>query len=631
MVGLFLNTLPVRVHVFPEQPFLVWLKGLQAQDIAVREHEHTPLVNIQGWSDVPQGVPLFDSILIFENSLLDFDWLTQGGSWTKREARLLEQTNFPLTLVAYSGPELGLKISYERRRFNTDTITRMIGHIQSVLEAIVVDPEQPLAALPLLTDAERHQLLVGWNDSATDYPKDSCVHKLFEAQVDRTPDAVAVVFEEEQVTYGELNRKANQVAHHLRTLGVGPDVLVGICMERSLEMIVGLLGILKAGGAYVPLDPMYPRERLAFMLVDARVSVLLTQERLLDVLPEHGAAVVCLDTSWEAIAREHKENLQSIAAGENLAYTIYTSGSTGKPKGVQITHRALVNFLYSMRQQPGLTERDVLLAVTTLSFDIAGLELYLPLIMGAKVVIITHEVAADGKQLIERLANSGATVMQATPATWRLLLEAGWQGSSQLRILCGGEALSRELADRLLTRSASVWNLYGPTETTIWSTVYKVKPAEASVPIGRPIANTQIYLLDSHLEPVPIGVPGELYIGGTGLARGYLHRPELTAEKFLPDPFSYEEGARLYRTGDLARYMSDGNIEYLGRLDNQVKIRGFRIELGEVEAVLGRHPGVRQSVVISREDRPGDKHLVAYVVPDQERVAEFHAEAPAER
>jgi amino acid adenylation domain-containing protein len=384
-------------------------------------------------------------------------------------------------------------------------------------------------------------------------------------------------------------------------------------------MVVGLLGILKAGGPYVPLDPAYPQERLSFMLSDSQAKVLLTQQRLLERLPEHQAYVICLDTDWETINQQSKENPVSSTTSRDLAYVIYTSGSTGKPKGVQILHGAVVNFLKSMEREPGLTKSDVLLAITTLSFDIAALELYLPLIVGALLVLVSREVATDGKQLMEQLRASGATVMQATPATWHMLLVAGWQGSSQLKILCGGEALPRDLAEQLLEKGASLWNLYGPTETTIWSTVFKVessKLSNASVPSGCPIANTQIYLLDSQGQPVPVGIPGELHIGGTGLARGYLNRPELTAQKFILNPFKREKSnsERLYKTGDLARYLPDGTIEYLGRSDYQVKIRGFRIELGEIETVLSQHPAVQQAVVIAREDEPGNKRLVAYLV-----------------
>ena len=385
-------------------------------------------------------------------------------------------------------------------------------------------------------------------------------------------------------------------------------------------MVVGLLGILKAGGAYVPLDPAYPAERIAFMLEDAQAPVLvtqLTQQTLTGQLANHGTSIVYLDADEAVLTQQSERNVVTTASPDNLAYVIYTSGSTGRPKGVQIPHRAVVNFLLSMRRQPGLASDDTWLAVTTLSFDIAALELFLPLVVGARVVIASSAVTTSGTALAEALSSSKTTVMQATPVTWHLLLGAGWQGEPTLKVLCGGEALPPELARQLLPRAASLWNLYGPTETTIWSTACRVEPGDDAVTIGRPIANTHIYILDARLNPTPVGVPGELYIGGDGLARGYLNRPELTAERFIPHPFSSEPGARLYKTGDLARYRPDGTIEHLGRLDFQVKMRGFRIELGEIESVLGQHPAVGQAVVMARQDTPGDTRLVAYVVNRQ--------------
>jgi len=465
-------------------------------------------------------------------------------------------------------------------------------------------------------------LLVNSNNTQTDDPN-QCIHQLVESQVKRTPDSIAISLENISLTYRELNNRANQLACYLQTLGVEADALVGICVERSLDMVIGLLGILKAGGAYVPLDPNYPQERLAFMMEDSQCKVLLSNSKQLTRLPDYQAKVVCLDNDWETIAQYSKENLESGVTPDNLAYTIYTSGSTGKPKGVQIIHQALVNFLTSMSQAPGLTQEDVLLAVTTISFDIAGLELYLPMIVGARVVLVTREVVSDAPQLIKVLEQSDATVMQATPATWRMLLAAGWQGDSTLKILCGGEAMSRELANQLLARSGSVWNMYGPTETTIWSAVYQVESGDTAVPIGQPIANTKIHLVDpeqrqkdNQLKLVPVGEPGELLIGGVGLARGYLNQLELTEEKFIPDPFSNEPGARLYRTGDLARYLPDGTIECLGRIDHQVKIRGFRIELGEIESALYQHPGIQETVVTAVEEDLGEKRLVAYLLTD---------------
>jgi amino acid adenylation domain-containing protein len=500
--------------------------------------------------------------------------------------------------------------------FEADTMVRLVGHFQTILESILVNPEQRLSALPLLTQNERQQLRA-WNPTETDYPNDVHLHELFEAQVQATPDAIAVSYEETSWTYYELNRRANQLAHYLRRHGIGPEVLVAICVERSLDMLVGLLGILKAGGAYVPLDPAYPQDRLAFMLTDAQVPVLVTQASLVTRLPQHQTQVVCLDTDWDTIQQESEDNPPSLGTAQDLAYVIYTSGSTGKPKGVQISHQSLVNLLVSMQHQPGLTSQDALLAVTSLSFDIAALELFLPLLVGARLIVASQDVATDGIQLAATLNTSGATLMQATPSTWRMVLEAGWTGNSQLRMLCGGEALPPALATQLLAKGQELWNVYGPTETTIWSTLCKVEAGDAQVSIGHPLANTEVYILDQSLQPVPIGVPGELYIGGDGLARGYLHRLELTAEKFIRHPFSPVPEARLYKTGDLVRYLPDGSIEFLGRLDHQVKLRGHRIELGEIESVLGIHPLVQESVVIVTENTSSDPRLVAYIIAKQ--------------
>jgi amino acid adenylation domain-containing protein len=422
------------------------------------------------------------------------------------------------------------------------------------------------------------------------------------------------------LTYRQLNVRANRLARHLRALGVGPEVLVGICVERSPEMVVGLLAILKAGGVYVPLDPGFPPERLEYMLEDSATPVVLSQQHLLEGLPTLRARPVCIDRVENLPDAAGEEDLPCETGPANLAYVIYTSGSTGKPKGVQITHGSVVNFLHSLRQEPGMTSRDVVPAVTTLSFDIAVLELFLPLIVGARVEIVSRRTASDGEALAALMARSSATVVQATPTTWRLLLNAGWRNGNGVTILCGGEALSRPLADHLLATGAELWNVYGPTETTVWSTVHRVRSTDGPVPIGHPIANTRVYLLGPDLRPVVAGETGELVIGGDGLARGYRNRPGLTADKFIPDPFSAEPGRRLYRTGDLARFLPDGTLECLGRMDHQVKIRGYRIELGEIEAALAQHPSVREAVVVAREESPGDKRLIAYLVPGNDQI-----------
>ncbi len=622
MVGLFLSTVPIRVHVAPTQSVMAFLRQFQQQHVAVSPYAYSSLVQIQGWSDVPRRMALFDSVMVFENYPEDA-LRGAGGRFAISREWSWQRTNYPLTVVVVSGQELHLSMAFEPTYFETDDIKRMLQHLRAILAGMVRAPESCLGAVPLLTEAAWQEQVVVWNATAAPYPREHTVHTLVETQAARRPDAAAITYAGRWLTYAELNRRANGVAWSLQTLGVGPDVRVGLCVERSLEMVVGLLGILKAGGAYVPLDPMYPKARLAFMLEDARVSVLVTQERLRHGLPEHGAHVVCLDPESETAAPACEINPVRPVTAPNLAYVIYTSGSTGQPKGVQIPHQAVVNFLHTMRHQPGLTHEDTLLAVTSLSFDIAVLELILPLMVGARVVLAGPDVAADGAQLAESLETSGATVMQATPATWRLLLASGWQGRTPLRIFCGGEALTRDLADALRARGSSVWNLYGPTETTVWSTAAKVEAVPEAVSIGRPIANTQLYLLDAALQPVSVGLPGDVYLGGDGLARGYLNRPALTAERFIPNPFSETPGARLHTVGDVAHYRPDGALAFLGRRDQQVKLRGFRVELGEIEAVLGQHAGVQEAVVLVREDRPGDARLVAYIIPQQEAAPAF--------
>jgi amino acid adenylation domain-containing protein len=480
----------------------------------------------------------------------------------------------------------------------------------------MLNETQPEKASTFSEAAEASSLLPEWNRTAADFPRDRCIHQLLEDQCKRTPDAIAVQFENQSLTFAELHARANQLAHALRRRGVKPEVLVGVCIERSLDMVVALLAILKAGGAYVPLDPAYPADRIKYVLDDARVKVLLTQNSLFKFLPHTSAEALCID-HWKPFAGESTNAVSSAVTSSNLAYVIYTSGSTGKPKGVQLEHRSVVNFLCSMQKEPGLNCSDTLLAVTTLSFDIAGLEIYLPLLTGARLVIANRASTYDGQLLAQLLAKSKASVMQATPATWRLLFESGWKGDRQLKVLVGGEALSADLARELASKCGPVYNMYGPTETTIWSSVYRVHGHdEKLVPIGKPIANTTFHILDSERRPVPVGFEGELYIGGEGLARGYFERPELTRDKFVLDAFSSRPDARMYRTGDLARFRRNGDVEFLGRIDHQVKIRGFRIELGEIEAVLEQLPAVRQAVVVAREDSPGDKRLVAYVVPE---------------
>jgi amino acid adenylation domain-containing protein len=449
-----------------------------------------------------------------------------------------------------------------------------------------------------------------------------CLPQLFEAQVERTPHALAVEFEDQRLTYRELNCRANQLAHYLRARGVGPEVLVGICILRSLDMVVGLLGILKAGGAYVPLETSYPRERLAFMIEDTQAPVLLTQEPLRNSLPDGCGHIICLDSDWPAIAQSSDENLVSGISPDNLAYVIYTSGSTGKPKGAMIEHQAISNHMLWMGAKFPLSAQDSVLQKTPFSFDASVWEFYAPLLAGARLVMARPGGHADPAYLASVVTEKQVTTLQLVPSLLALLVQQPGLTACRClrRVFCGGEALSADLARKLYQRLPGVElvNLYGPTECTIDATFWTVAPGvQTSVPIGRPIANMQAYVLDEDLHPVPSGVAGELHLGGIGLGRGYLRRPEQTAAKFIPNPFSDQPGARLYKTGDLVRSLPDGALEYLGRLDHQVKIRGYRIELGEIEAVLTQYPGVRQALVVAREDAPGDKRLVAYLVADR--------------
>ena len=621
MVGLFINTLPLRARLNDDETVVAWLEQLQAQQVEMRQYEYSALVDVRRWSGVHASQQLFESIVVFENYPTEPQDPSVSSSHTVEQFRFSETTNYPLTLTAAPGPQLLLRVNYDGRRFDAAVIERLLSHFAAGLASIARTPAQKLSDIAFLTAAERDRI-AGWNGAASrPFDLDVCVHQQFEAQAERTPDAVAVRYDDRALTYAELNARANEMAARLRANGVGLESRVGLYLGRSPELLVAVLGVLKTGGTYVPLDPSYPRDRIAYMVEDAGVAAIVTERALLGDLPRpepgagpsHAAAVVCVDDPHPAGAHENPH--VRLGPG-NAAYMIYTSGSTGRPKGVQVPHGALVNFLSSMRERPGLSASDRLLAVTTLSFDIAGLELFLPLTTGAEIILAGREVAADGPRLAALAASSNATVMQATPATWRLLLEAGWT-PGPMKMLCGGEALPRDLAARLTQNGATLWNLYGPTETTIWSTAQEVTVAGGVESIGRPIANTQIHILDPRLKPVAAGFAGELFIGGSGVARGYWNRPELTAERFVPDPFSRVPGARMYRTGDGARYLPDGSLEYLGRLDHQVKVRGFRIELGEIEAVLAECAGVRQAVALVREDVPGDPRIVAYVENDQ--------------
>ncbi|WKZ47158.1 MAG: amino acid adenylation domain-containing protein [Anaerolineales bacterium] len=646
LVGYFINPIALKADFSGNPSFSELLQRVKQTALGAFEHQDYPpallakRLGIQRDSSRP---PLFETMFILQKAhesdvqalspfALGLDGARMEASGLVLESIALggEPAQFDMTMMmAELNNGLAAALQYNVDLFDAETIQRMLKHFDALLHEIAADPTKPVSTYSLLDDLEQQKILVEWNQTQADYPREAGVHELFEAQAKKTPDAVAVQYDHRpegldgetqrrdenlrDVTYKELNKRADDVAKVLVANGVKPNTLVGLFVSRSVEMLVGLLGVLKAGGAYLPLDPSFPSERLAFMLEDSNASIILTLTSLLSQIPENKAEVICLDALDEAKGKRGKK---AKASADDLAYIIYTSGSTGKPKGVQIHHRAVVNFLCSMQKDLGINAFDSLLAVTTLSFDIAVLELLLPLTVGAKVVIASSEVVADGALLAQSLTDSQITFMQATPASWRLLLEVGWTGKPDLKILCGGEALTNDLAEKLLQRGAQLWNVYGPTETTIWSTIYKVDSIQAgisnTVPIGKPIANTQIYILDSNLQPAPIGVIGDLYIGGDGVSRGYLNRPELTSERFIINPF--DDSTTIYKTGDLARYLADGNIEFFGRSDQQVKVRGYRIETGEIEVALMGHPSVKQAVVVAWKERSSDAALVAYVV-----------------
>ncbi|MCC5615367.1 amino acid adenylation domain-containing protein [Nostoc sp. CHAB 5836] len=623
MVGLFINTLPLRISIPKSESILPWLQQLQQKQAELQEYSYSTLAEVQKMSDVPPGVPLFESLVVFENYPMDSLSEEPGQLLPVSKVENFEETNYPLTVAAIPKKDFLIKFNYDTNRFATDTIVRMAGHLQTLLEAIAANPQQQVGQLSLLTKVEQHQLLVEWNDTQVDYPQDKCIHQLFEEQVKLHPEAVAVIFEGQQLTYQQLNERANQLAHYLQEKGVEREVLVGIFVERSLEMIVGVLGILKAGGAYLPLDPSYPADRLVYMLSDAAVSILLTQQSLVDSLPENQAQVLCLDSDWQIIAQYSQQNPVSQVTSENLAYVIYTSGSTGQPKGVMNIHQGICNNLLQTIDASPLTISDAdseqnqrILQIAPFNFDASVLEILLPLTSGTTLVVAKPEGHKDIAYLINLIDQHKITQIFFVPSMLRVFLQQiNLENCRCLkRVFCGAEALSYDLSQRFFERlNCELHNLYGPTEASIDTTLWRCTPQSnyQVIPIGRPIANTQIYILDSELQPLPIGIPGELHIGGVPLARGYLNQPELTAKKFIDNPFG---NGKLYKTGDLARYLPDGNIEYLGRIDNQVKLRGLRIELGEVESTLDTHPQVVQTVVILREDTAENQRLVAYVV-----------------
>jgi len=618
MVGLFINTLPLRIRIAPDCAVLEGLQAILEQNQDMRAYEFAPLTQIQGWSEVPRGTALFESLLVFENYPID-QALTENFAGLAIDAvNVVDQTNYPLTLSAYPGTKLRLEISYAAGRFEAETVKRMLLHLQDLLDAFVEQPQTRLSELSLLSVAERQQILLDWNATAVDYPQGRFIHQLFEAQAEKKPDALAIVFERQTLSYAELNGRANRLAHYLRGKGVGPDVLVGICVERSLEMVIGLLGILKAGGAYVPLDPGYPQDRLDFMVHDVGAPIVLSQASCKAKLAASTAAVLCLDSEWDLVAGADDKNPDILLMPENLAYCIYTSGSTGQPKGAGVPHQGIFNRLQWMQEAYSLNPTDRVLQKTPYSFDVSVWEFFWPLMTGAQLIVAEPDVHQDPVALIDIIKRRQITTLHFVPSMlYAFIGTPGVETCTSLkRVICSGEALPADLVARFQQKlPCELHNLYGPTEASVDVSYWACLPdsAETAIPIGRPIANICLYILDRQLNPVAVGTPGELHIGGIGLGRGYLNRPGLTAEKFIPNPYG-SGGSRLYKTGDWVRYRADGNIDYLGRIDHQVKIRGFRIELGEIEAQLVNCQGVREAVVIAREDKPNDKRLVAYLL-----------------
>ncbi len=628
LIGFFINMVPVRSYCIENQSFLHFSKTVQATLANGFSHSYpfSALVRHFNISDV-ENTPIFQAAFEYQEFLSSAN-LRRLQSDFSLPIEFIEEIHqegeYELELeVQEQKHEFVLNLKYNSGLFDDSTIARMIGHYMKLLREVTANPNLCLGEVPLLSEEEEKKLLFGWNDTEIMYPEKQCVHMLFESQAQTTPKAIAAVFENELLTYEELNKKSTILAKFLQKSGIRPDKLVAICVERSLEMLVGLIGILKAGAAYVPLDPEYPEERLAYMLEDSQASIVLTESALMDKVSEligqakptdQGKQVHCiaLDTEWNEIIKEAegRKRLQRKVKPHHLAYVIYTSGSTGKPKGVMVPHQALTNFLISMGNQPGLQANDKLLAVTTYCFDIAGLELYLPLIKGAICHICHAEKLKDAEKLKNEIKRVKPTIMQATPATWTMLFNANWTNEEKIKILCGGEELPKSLSHHFINTDTEAWNLYGPTETTIWSTVHRITEAE-TITIGKPIANTQVYIVDNKLHLKPIGIAGELCIAGAGLTKGYLNRPELTEKKFVDNPFCSD--AKLYKTGDLARWLGDGTIEFMGRIDRQVKIRGFRIELGEIETQLNHHQMIKESVVLAKEQE-GSKQLIAYYV-----------------
>jgi surfactin family lipopeptide synthetase C len=617
MVGLFINTLPIRAKVTAKTELLPWLKQLQTQALEEEQYAYFSLAEIQKISDILPGMPLFDSILVFENYPLDSAKPETQKTLEISHISCWERTNYPITVVINPGSQLAGRIVYDTNCFDEQTIARMIGHFQTLLVKMADNLQQYISQLSLLSADEEKELILLENHQQTNYFNYKCLHVLFEEQVEKNPDAIAVVYQQQHLTYQELNNRANQLAHYLHSLGVKPEVRVGICVERSLEMVIGILAILKVGGAYVSLDPAYPTERLAFMLEDVKTSILLTQTNLKNLLPINNQTVVNFDTDWEIISQYQEDNLHSEVNPDNLAYIIYTSGSTGTPKGTEVPHRSIIGFMFGV-DYIQLDANQIWLQHSSISWDALTLELWPPLLYGGRCVLYPEKILTP-EGLSQIIQEQGVNTLFLTTALFNLIVDTMPQGLSGVKqLMFGGESISvphlRRALELLL--QTEIIHAYGPSECTVFTACYPIPQQLAenvhSVPIGKPIGDRTVYILDENLNRVPIGVLGELYVGGTSVARGYLNQPKLTSERFIINPFI--TGDILYKTGDLVRRLSDGNLEFIARIDTQVKIRGFRIELAEIEAVLVQHSDIKQVIAIAREDEPGNKFLVAYLV-----------------
>ncbi|WP_165423126.1 non-ribosomal peptide synthetase [Ktedonosporobacter rubrisoli] len=627
MVGLFINTLPLRVQIDPDTTALLWLKQLQERVGEMLQYEYASLVQIQNWSEVPRGQSLFQSILVIENYPKESGW-NQTDALSIETLQTAEQTNYPLTAIGIADQQITLEIKYDRARFERLAIKRMLGHWQTLLTHLIDNVDQHPLEVALLTEAERLQIIEEWNRTSIDYPQALCLHHLFESQALRSPDSIALVYKEEHISYQALNERADYLANVLTKEGAGPETLIGVYLGRSSELIIALLAILKAGAAYLPLDPTYPQKRLSFMLADAHVSMVLTQERYCASLPTGSFRIICLEREWgKAVGALCTP--QPALSGENAAYVIYTSGSTGQPKGVVVPHRSLVHHTFAINEKYALGPGDRVLQFASISFDVAAEEIFATLSKGATLILKPEQETSQLQDFLIWVQRLRLTVLNLPTPYWHEWMRAVESGT---RLLPQALRLVVVGSDTTLTKPLTTWqqytqgrirlfHAYGTTETTITATIYDLQNKEPSlasptIPIGRPIANTSIYILDNLLHPVPQGILRELYIGGLGVAQCYLNRPELTAENFIPDPFGQRNGALLYRTGDQARYLADGVIEFLGRRDSQVKLRGYRVEPGEVEVALNQHSLVRSAAVVAQEESSGHRSLAAYVVPD---------------